>query len=65
MFNRRKSASDRSSEISAELLLLYRQQAEFFGKGTRVTQGEVREYEKRRQLVRDLFEELTQLKEAA
>jgi hypothetical protein len=54
--------ADRASEISSELLRLYNQQAEFFRMGVRVTPEELREYEKRRGRVRELFAELSQLR---
>ncbi len=53
---------DRASEISSELLRLFNQQAEFFRKGVRVIPEELREYEKRRERVRELFAELSQLR---
>jgi len=58
--------SDRGSQISNELGGLFTQQTEFFRKGTRAkhTAHEFSEYEKRRERIRKLFAELSELKKA-
>ena len=55
------------SQIKHELARLFNEQTEFFRRGARAkhTDAEVAEYEKRRQLVRELFAELDELREAA
>jgi len=57
----------RVSQIKDELGRLFNEQTEFFRRGARAkhTDAEVAEYEKRRQLIRELFAELDELREAA
>ena len=59
--------NDRSSQIRNELARLYTEQTEFYRNGARAkhTETEVAECEKRRQLIRELFAELDELREAA
>jgi len=56
---------ERKSEISRELARLFNEQAEFFRKGPRHTDEELRDYEAARERVRDLFAELERLRKAA
>jgi hypothetical protein len=55
------------SQIKNELARLFKEQTEFFRSGARAkhTDTEVAEYEKRRLLIRELFAELEELREAA
>jgi hypothetical protein len=59
--------SDRASQISDELGRLFNEQTEFFRKGTREahTPTELAEYEKRRERIRGLFAELSEITKAA
>jgi hypothetical protein len=55
--------SDRVSEIRRELGRLFTQQTEFFRKAAQKkhTSDEIREYEERRERIRELFAELSEL----
>ena len=53
------------SEISRELGRNWKDQTEFFRKGTRHTAEDLREYEASRERVRELFAELERLRKAA
>ena len=53
------------SEISRELGQLFRNQTEFFRKGTRHSVEDLRDYEASRERVRELFAELERLRRAA
>jgi hypothetical protein len=59
--------NDRSSQIRDELVQLYNEQTEFYRKGGRAkhTKNEIAEFEKRRERVRALFEELEQVRNVA
>ncbi len=54
---------DRISQVRAELTRLFDEQVEFFRR--RAQQPELREYQERRERIRQLFEELRGLREAA
>ncbi len=59
--------NDRISQIRNEIARLFYEQAEFFKKGARGshTPAEIRDYEARRQRLREVFAELSQLKQTA
>ena len=58
--------NDRSSQIRNELARLYAAQTEFYRNGARTkhTDTEIAECESRRQVIRELFEELDELRKA-
>ncbi len=59
--------NDRSSQIRDELARLYSEQTDFYREGARSrhTETDLGECEKRRQLIRALFEELDELRKAS
>ncbi len=58
---------DRISQVRAELTRLFDEQVEFFRRRAQQqpTPAELREYQERRERIRQLFEELRGLREAA
>ena len=58
--------NDRASQIRDELARLYTEQTEFYRNGARATHTKVEivECEKRRQVIRDLYAELDELRKA-
>ena len=56
---------DRKAEISRELAQFLNEQTEFFRKGPHHSPEELREYEASRARVRELFDELERLRQAA
>jgi hypothetical protein len=58
--------NDRASQIRDELARLYTEQTEFYRNGARATHTkiEIAKYEKRRQVIRELYAELDDLRKA-
>ena len=59
--------NDRAVQIKHELVQLFNEQTEFFRKDgrTKHTKSEVAEYEKRRERIRGLFAELSEMRKVA
>jgi hypothetical protein len=56
---------ERKAGISRELTQLFNEQTQFFRKGPRHSEEELRDYEATRVRIRELFDELERLRQAA